>query len=128
MKSLTTILLDGNIYDQLATDAYTRTMLAMLVAKGSIRVIATPTVVHELSKSPFGGLPTWFPVDLEPERHGAKPNLVSDAIIADSAHALADILVSEDHGCRWRLTQLSTRCKAISYAELRSWLSRAPGR
>jgi hypothetical protein len=125
--SIPTILLDGNIYDRLFADQYTCTKLTLLIAKGSVRVIATPTVVAELTKSPFLGVPKWFPVDLEPEAATDQADTeIADAVIAASAHALADLMVSEDHGCRWRLSQLSTRCKALSYAEFRSWLTNAP--
>jgi len=122
--SITTILLDGNIYDKLSKDPNTCSMLALLIAKGTIRVIATPTVVNELLNSPFGGIPAWIPVDLEPEPHQSQPPLIPDAVIADAAHALADLLVSEDHGCRWRLAQVSKRCRALSYAEFKSWLTK----
>jgi hypothetical protein len=41
--------------------------------------------------------------------HRGASNEIPDAIIADSAPALADILVSEDRRCRERSKKISTR-------------------
>jgi hypothetical protein len=64
---MTTLLLDCNVYDMLAADYANRSRLARFVAAGEVRVIATPVVIDELTASPFGGLPAWFAVDVEPE-------------------------------------------------------------
>lgn len=61
------VLLDGNIYDKLAADYDTRTLLASCVAADGVLVIATPIVIDELNDSPFEGLPSWFPTVVEPE-------------------------------------------------------------
>jgi hypothetical protein len=43
---LKTLLLDGNIYNELSADAETRTVLTNAIADRLIRVIATPVVVE----------------------------------------------------------------------------------
>jgi len=92
----------------------------------------------------FQGIPGWFPVDLEPEavtvldhahldltnlgpgevfnKHRGVSSKASDAIIADSADSLADVLVSEDRRCRERLKKISNKCKAMIYKEFSTWL------
>ncbi len=141
---MVTILLDGNVYDALDQDPPTRLIIAKLIAQGNLRIIATPKVLDELRSSPFGGLPDWFPVELEAEstfvlgharlgmarlgsgdiyaQHRGDSNQVPDAIIADSAHALADILVTEDNRCRKQLQRISDRCRAMTYGEFHEWL------
>jgi hypothetical protein len=64
---MTTLLLDCNIYDKLAADHANRDRVARLVAAGDVRVIATPVVIDELTASPFGGLPAWFAIHVEPD-------------------------------------------------------------
>lgn len=139
-----TILLDGNIYDKLANDAWARSLINHLSHGQAIRIIATPKVKDELEKSPFLGIPDWFPVDLEPEavtvwgharfgmtklgdgevyrKHRGASSKIEDAIIADSAHSLADVLVSEDRRCRGRLKKISKRCLAMTYKRFTTWL------
>ena len=62
-----TILLDSNIYDKLWSDENTRLRLASLILHSKVRVIATPKIVDELTRSPFKGVPDWFDVDEEIE-------------------------------------------------------------
>jgi hypothetical protein len=141
---VTTILLDGNAYNKLQLDVEARSTLRALVARGRARVIATPMILDELRQSPFGGPPNWFPIAVETEsvtvpgyvplgmtrlgdgqvydEHRGESSKIPDAIIADSASALADILVSEDRRCRERLKRISTRCCGMDYAEFREWL------
>ena len=113
-----TVLFDCNIYDKLAVDVERCTRIAELIRSGTLRAIATPIVVDELAESPFGGLPDWFPIDVQAENvavvgfarvgmarlgqgtvysaHRGSSNNINDGILADSADALADVLVSED--------------------------------
>jgi hypothetical protein len=143
---MTRVVFDGNVYDKLVDDPTTRHILASLTASGQLEVLATPVVVEELRDSPFRGVPSWFPVTVEPEavlvlgharlgmarlsegrvytRHRGRSNKVRDAIIAESASALADVFVSEDRRCRKRLGELSSRCRPMTYAEFRAWLAR----
>jgi hypothetical protein len=139
-----TVLLDCNIYDKLAQDEKQRERVAELIVSGALAVIATPILVDELAASPFGGLPDWFPVAVEPENvavvgfagvgmarigdgevyleHRGSSNKIKDGILADSADALADILVSEDERCRKRLAAISSTCECMSYADFCGWL------
>lgn len=64
---MTTVLLDGNVYDKLQADPEACATLRALVRSALARVIATPIVCDELQRSPFGGLPDWFPVTVEAE-------------------------------------------------------------
>lgn len=142
------ILLDGNIYDKLAADQQCRKLLAAHIAAGRVDVVATLVVVDELQESPFGGLPDWFPVTTEPESafvlgharlgmarlgsgdvftaHRGDSGQTKDAIMADSAHALGDVFVSEDRRCRTRLASISTICDALNYEQFRAWLGNLP--
>ena len=141
---MTTILLDANVYDKLQADGESRAMVRTLVDRGAAKVIATPTVLNELRNSPFGGIPDWFTVSLETENvtvlgfaslgmtklgeglvygeHRGESSKIPDAIIADSADGLADILVSEDRRCRERLKKISTRCAGLDYEQFKKWL------
>ena len=140
------LLFDGNIYNRLDVDVETRDGLARCIAAGRIRVVATPVVVDELRNAPFGGLPDWFPIEVEVEsvavldywhlgmarlgegtvytKHRGESSKIADAIIADSADSLADVLVSEDRRCRSRLAAISSRCTAMDYSEFQTWLKR----
>lgn len=139
------VFLDGNIYNLLDQDLETRTSVAKAIARGQIRVIATPVVVDELLQSPFGGVPDWFSVDVEVENvavpdhwhlgqaglgdgrvfteHRGTSHKTRDAIIADSADALADVLVTDDRRCRKRLLEISSKCTAFDYKRFRRWLA-----
>lgn len=141
---MNTVLLDCHIYDKLSIDRETCCAVRSLVDRGVIRIIATPMVLDELLKSPFGGIPDWFPVVVEPESvtvldyghrgmtalgdgevytaHRGASKKIPDAIIADSANSLADLLVSEDRRCRERLKSITTRCKGLDYGEFCEWV------
>lgn len=141
-----TVLFDCHIYDKLAVDRATCEAIRSLVDQRTIRVVATPMVLDELRRSPFGGVPDWFPVEIEPEsvtvlgfaplgktrlgegdvctEHRGSSKKIPDAIIADSASSLADILVSEDRRCRDRLKKISTRCKGLDYREFCEWIKK----
>jgi hypothetical protein len=141
---MTRVLLDTNVYDKLALDTERRARIANLVAAQRLLVIATPIIVDELALSPLGGLPDWFPVVVEPEnvtvlgfarlgmarlgegdvytKHRGASKNIKDGIVADSADALADILVSEDARCRRRMTEISSRCVGMSYEAFGRWL------
>lgn len=138
------LLLDGNIYNRLDADVSTRSRLKSLIARGVVRVIATPMLVDELGPSPFCGLPDWFSIEVRFEsvfaldyakldtaslgdgdayrRHRGQSNKVADAVIADSAASLADVLVSDDGRCRKRLADIGGHCIALDYEGLLLWL------
>lgn len=133
------VILDCNIYDKLSADENMRALLASLVISREIAVIATPLVIVELQVSPFAGIPSWFPVIVEPEsvfvlgfaklgaarlgsgevfnKHRGSSSKTKDAIIADSAASIADLFVSEDKRCRKRLEEINTKCRALTYGE-----------
>lgn len=141
---MTTVLFDSNVYDKLEDDREARSAIRILSSSGKIRVIATPRVQDELTDSPFGGLPKWFPVTVESEsvavlgfwrlgmarlgvgrvykEHRGDSKQAADAVIADSADDLVDIFVSEDRRARKRLNAISRRCTAKSYGEFRVWI------
>ncbi len=133
-----TALLDGNIYDKLKVAPDTQSRIAELCTTEQLRVIATPVIESELAASHFGGIPDWFPVEVVDEsvfvldraqlgrarlgegevykEHRGESSQIPDGILADSAHAYADLLVSEDKRCRDRLTRISSRCVGVDYA------------
>jgi hypothetical protein len=139
-----TVLLDCHIYDKLEIDRETCGAVRDLVDRGVIRIIATPMVVAEMQQSRFRGLPDWFPVAVEPESvtvvgyavvgmtrvgdgqvftaHRGDSKKTPDAIIADSANSLANLMVSKDRRSRERLKTISTHCKALDYHEFSEWV------
>ena len=141
------VLLDSNVYDLFAEDAEAIRLLADACAAGLVRVVVTPVVLEELQASPFGGLPEWAPFEPEPEAvavlghakvgwarlgdgrvfraHQGKSAKARDAIIAASAHALADALVSDDKRCRARFQKLSGS-RAWTFDQFRAWLASPP--
>ena len=56
------------------------------------------------------------------EHLGASKKQFPDAIIADTADALADVLVTEDPRFRKRLNKISESCQAMKYEEFTAWL------
>ena len=144
MRTVNKILLDGNIYNKLSSDAGARENLAELTEAGAIEVIVTPVVRGELSESPFGGVPNWFRVSHKAEAaavvgecivgeailsdgavysaHRGASKKIRDGIIAQSAHKLADVFVSEDNRCRKRFQQIKGTCTAMDYSEFLIWM------
>ena len=138
------VLLDTNIYDKLACDPGTLDDIATAATAGHVRAIATPKVEDELLNSPLRGLPDWFPIETRVESvavldhwhlgmaklgegevysaHRGTSQKVPDAIIADSAHAYAQVFVSEDRRARRRLDESSSRCRAMDYVTFCDWL------
>jgi len=143
----TRFFLDGMIYNELGRDTDTSKRLGALVDLGAVEVIATPALVAEMKRSPFGGIPNWFKVVVHPEgiaisglarsgmvrsstgvmfkNHLGHSNNGFDAIIAHSAHSLGATLVSNDNRSRNRLKQLTaTDTSAVTYAEFRDWIQK----
>ena len=133
------IILDGNIYDLLAKDPSTLTLLKDRIAIGLLHVLAPRTIFEELLDSPFKGIPKWFPTEYVGntvgnvemsaddsmgegeifEAHLGNSRQLNDAYIADAADWMAEWLVSEDARLRRRMAAASTRCKALSYSDFR---------
>ena len=143
-KIMMKIIFDTNIYDKIELDEAIKSRVSSLVCSNRLCVIATPKVIDELRQGPFRGLPDWFPICYEPEsvavcgharsgmarlgdgrdytEHRGGSNNIADAIISDSAAAMADILVSEDQRLVKRFNDLRTHCIAMRYATFREWL------
>ena len=138
------VFFDTNIYNKLAGDSSCREQIARLIASGIVRVVTTPMVVDEVEAGPLKRLPNWFPINVEAENvavigyarigmsrlgdgtvykaHRGVSKKTPDAIIADSADALADILVSDDNRSRNKLSRISPTCRGMTYAEFCAWL------
>ena len=104
-------------------------------------------IQDELTAGPFGGLPDWFPIELELEsvavvdysrvgmcrigdgevykKHKGQSKQAPDGIIADSADSMADIFVSDDHRCRERLKKISRWCQSKTFEEFKAWVEHA---
>lgn len=141
---MTKIIFDTNIYDRIGDDEASRLKVCELSDSDFICIIVTPKIIDELIQSLFGGLPDWFPICYEPENvavcgharsgmarlgegrdyteHRGDSNNIADAIISDSAAAMADIVVSEDQRLVKRFNDLRTHCIAMRYATFREWL------
>ncbi len=142
------LYLDGNVYDFLKGDEETRDLLSRCIAEGRVVVLVTPKVRDELLASPFGGIPTWFPVVEAIESvavlnhwhlgeaalgegevftaHRGGSKKVADAIIADSAASYADVLVSHDGRLRNRFAAIAKERTALDTTDLNTWLKNLP--
>ena len=139
------LMLDGNVFDRLAVDDATREQVSRACEAGLVRILISPVVQRELEASPFGRVPDFFPFEIVVEsvavaglaiaglaipgegkvfsKHLGNSKKGADAVIADSASAYADILVSEDARCISRLREIGGSCACLSYAEFQSWLA-----
>jgi len=140
-----TVMLDGNVFDLLKSDDETRALVKNACEKKQIRIIISPVVMKELERSPFGGTPDFFPVEVIVESvavaglaiaglampgngaifstHLGTSNKGSDAVIADSASTYANVFVSEDSRCRIRLQQAHRSCICLAYREFQMWIA-----
>jgi hypothetical protein len=140
-----TLLFDTNIYDLLAGDQITCDRVKTGIARGSLRVVINSIVRDELAKSPFRGIPDFFPVELLADSvmvpglaipglarpgkgnvfaaHIGSSKQGKDAVIADSASNFADAFISNDGRSRRRLQNLGTSCVCVSYHEFTRWLA-----
>ncbi len=142
--NMRTILLDCNIYDLLESDGSTVVNINKLIRAGSLKVLVTRTVAEELGKSPFQGVPKFFPTEFKGntvgrlglmtcsdsigegavfDAHLGTSKHVNDALIADAASWMAQFLISEDIRLRSRISKVTSRCKAMSYAEFKATLN-----
>jgi predicted nucleic acid-binding protein len=136
-------ILDTNIYDRLDGDSVARTLARRLVVAGKLTAVVPRTIAEELWKSPFGGIPGFFPTEYAGntvgrcgiiragdsmgsgqvfDAHLGKSRKVNDALIADAANWKADCLVSEDRRLLKRLAELNVRCRSMTYDEFKAWL------
>jgi predicted nucleic acid-binding protein len=142
---MTRVLLDTNVYDALRAYPEAVTRIRSLCERGLLTIIATSTIRDELSQSPMGGIPGWFPVSVDLDaiavighsrigharigrndiydRHRGQSRQVPDAVIAESAERYADIFVSDDVRCRDRFAQMTQNCKVMGSLEFVQWLN-----
>jgi hypothetical protein len=145
-RAMVRLLLDTDIYTDLANEPEIRGTLAGVLSAGTVEVIVTPKVRDQLRRGPFGGVPDWFPITILPESvfvlgHGrldqarlgegdvygqhrgesSSRGNIEDAIIADSGAEYADIVVSGDRRLRHRLSALAA-CSVQSFEEFCTWL------
>ncbi len=132
------VVLDTNIYDTLTENPEYCTVIRTLIESGLLSVIVTRTVVEELFRSPFNGIPDFFPTSYELNTvsragimkagdrlgrgdvycsHLGDSKKVNDALIADAAAVYADYLVSDDYRLRKRMQSIESRCKPLSFNE-----------
>lgn len=136
------VLLDCNIWDQLANDGRARARLAHLVDSERLVVVVPATLRRELEASPFGGIPDWFSIvpildgvavvghsrvgecrlgDAEVFRaHRGESRQVPDAVLADTAHAYADVFVSEDRRARDCYARIAGSSRALDFSGFRT--------
>lgn len=131
-------ILDSNIYDQLATDLPLCATIYHLVEQEKFKVIVSRTIAEELGKSPFGGVPNFFPYEYVGntvgragimcagdsigagdvyEEHLGNSTKANDAFIVDAASWHADWLISEDERLRKRAAEIKMRAIPMNYQE-----------
>lgn len=139
----TSVVLDSNIYDLLADDAATVELIRNTISEGHLEVIVPRTVAEELWRSPYKGIPTFFPTvfkgntvgraglmtcgdSIGPgetfDAHKGSSFKVNDALIADAADWMAQWLVSQDARLLSRMTKVAMNCEALSYDEFKGRL------
>jgi hypothetical protein len=88
-------LLDGNIYNRLDEQPQVRDAVRALVDIGSIVILASPVVVKEMQRSPYGGLPE-----------------------------MKAVLVSDDRRCCKRLRDIDgDAAAAMTFEEFKHWIA-----
>lgn len=133
------IILDSNIWNALAGDERARARVQYLVDQRALRVLIPDTLLRELQKSPWKGVPEWFPTENASDSvfvaghsragrsrvsdggiysaHKGESRQVADAMLADFASKDADIFVTEDRRARKRYLELVPRGEALTYDE-----------
>jgi len=140
---LTSVVLDSNVYDQLAVDGSTVQLIREQISNGLLQIIVPRTIAQELWMSPFKGVPPFFPTVLRGntvgriglmtcvdsigagqtfDAHLGSSSKINDALIADAADWMAQWLVSQDVRFRSRFSKVAIRCEALSYDQFRSRL------
>ena len=57
-------MFDSNVFDKLATDDCTRSLVRAACRNNLIRIVVSPVVVKELEESPFCKIPDFIPIDV----------------------------------------------------------------
>ena len=142
---MNTVLFDTNVFDRLASDAELQAEVRTAVERRLLKVIVTRTIADELGKSPFNGVPDFFPYEYVGntvgrvgllcagdsigggevfDNHLGNSRKENDALVVDAASWHADWLVSEDARLLKRADEIRMRSKAMSYSEFRNSLLR----
>ena len=136
------IVLDSNLWDRLASDEIARIRLRELIEASAVTVLVPDTLLQELARSPFGGIPNWFPVVMAPDSvfvadfsrvdfarcgggvvfsaHRGTSNKIPDGVLADFTAIDADVLVSEDRRVRKRFTDIVGSSRAMTYNDFKA--------
>ena len=139
-----TIILDGNIYDLLDNDDATKKLIHRMIESKKIEVAVPRIVLEELKRSPFNGVPDFFPIKNISDgvavvglavagavivgdgktysSHLGTSKKSKDAVLAETASNYSDVFVSEDNRCRKRLNNIQSKVKCFNYEELCTWL------
>ena len=139
---VTKVVLDCNVWDCLAADQAARERVRVLCESGCVDVLVPDTLLQELRRSPFNGVPDWFPTTrtsdsvfvLDHSRlgsarlgngetytaHRGRSKSVRDSIIVDCADIEADVFVSEDRRARSRYARLRGDGRSLDYPTFRS--------
>jgi hypothetical protein len=136
-------LLDCMIYDHLRDDPVGQDRVRTLIDAKKLIVVVNRTVAEELFRSPFRGIPDFFPYEYSGntvgrcglmcagdsigagqvfDKHLGESNSVNDALIADAASWKADWLVSEDKRMRDRFIGNEFYCIPLAYSGFQSKL------
>ena len=131
-------ILDTNIYDKLATNLDIQAEIKDLIDNGFLKIIVTRTVAEKTLKSPFQGIPKFFPIEYKGNtvsrsglmcagdslgsgevfnKHKGESKKTKDALIADASDLNADYLVSEDNRLKRRMSKASNNCETLSYTD-----------
>jgi len=136
------IIFDTNSYDQIAVHPETIETIRHCIEENRIQIMITMSIINELKKSHFKGVPAWFPVLQIPEsvflldecylddamfgegnvfeQHKGTSMQFKDALIADVADSDCDLLITDDKRCKKRLNEFSQKCRAMSFIEFKN--------
>ena len=138
------VLLDTNVYDRLAVDLSSRDRLCSSITCGRVTIIVSARIVSELAAGPLASVPDWLPVEHVVDSvfalgfgqlggvrlgqgdvfraHIGQSKQFSDAIIADTVSAEADVFVSDDKRCRTRVKRAIPLLHTMSFDEFSVWI------
>ena len=135
------VVLDCNIWDILANDGDARAQISVLVEPKEIAIVVPATLRRELESSPFGRVPSWFPVEcivdgvaiINHSRvgecrlgqgavfqdHLGESAQTAHAVIVDTAHSCAHVFVSQDRRARRRYARIAGTARSLGYSAFR---------
>ena len=144
------VYFDCMVYDKIASDDVILAAIQAGIRDGRMKVRASIKLAEQLQRSPFGGVPDWFEVEVIPElltvadqtyvdhsfftdtgifelHHGesTQDGNIEDAIIAESASGGADIFVTEDKRSLQPSRVRLMRCRVMTFEAFCVWLRRS---